>query len=180
MSAIDNQPTNTNFLSPLGFKFVIKKLPNVNYFSQAVQIPSINMNAIDTPTPLAIIPRPGDRLVYDQLSLRFRVDEKLANYLEIHNWLTGLGHPKSLTQTRDLSRASDIPKIREGSALSMVSDGTLIVLSSHKNPNVNVFFRDMFPTSLTELLFDSTSADVEYLEATATFRYLRYDVEVLA
>lgn len=179
MSVLANQPTNPNFLSPLGFKFVIKKLPNVNYFCQSVQIPTISMAVIEQSSPLLTIPRIGDRITYDSLSLRFRVDENMANYLEIHNWLTGLGHPVSLNQTRDLSRASNIPNVREGSPLSMVSDGTLIVLSSHKNPTVNIFFRDMFPTSITELTFDSTAADVEYLEATASFRYLRYDVEVL-
>lgn len=179
MSALANQPTNPNFLSPLGFKFVIKKLPNVNYFCQSVQIPTISMTVIEQSSPLLSIPRIGDRITYDQLSLKFRVDENMANYLEIHNWLTGLGHPVSLNQTRNLSRSSHIPKIREGSALSMVSDGTLIVLSSHKNPTVNVFFHDMFPTSITELTFDSTATDIEYLEATVSFRYLRYDVEVL-
>lgn len=93
MSALDNQPTNPNFLSPLGFKFVIKKLPNVNYFCQSVQIPTISMTVIEQSSPLLNIPRFGDRITYDQLSLKFRVDENMANYLEIHNWLIGLGPP---------------------------------------------------------------------------------------
>ena len=34
MAITTTEPTNKNFLSPLGFKFVIQKTPNVNYFVQ--------------------------------------------------------------------------------------------------------------------------------------------------
>ena len=108
MSAIESQPTNLNYLSPLGFRFMVKKLPNVNYFCQVVTLPNISMNVIESTTPFSTIPRVGDKLIYDPLTIRFRVDEDLKNYLEIHNWLVGLGHPQSFTQTRNLSASSDM------------------------------------------------------------------------
>lgn len=179
MSAIESQPTNLNYLSPLGFRFMVKKLPNVNYFCQVVTLPNISMNVIESTTPFSTIPRVGDKLIYDPLTIRFRVDEDLKNYLEIHNWLVGLGHPQSFTQTRNLSASSDMPKLKEGSASSFMSDGTLVVLNSHKNPSYYVFFRDIFPISLSELSFDSTQTDVDYLEASVTMRYLRYEFEAI-
>lgn len=175
MSALSNQPENINYLSPLGFRLVIQKLPNVNYFCQTVTIPSISITDISIPTPVAALPYPGGRLTYEPLNVRFRVDENLQNYIEIVNWLTGLGHPVSLDQTRALSAASAIPS-KIGSAKSYTSDGTLVILTSHKNPNYNINFRELFPISLTELTFDSTETDVNYLEATVSFRYLRYDI----
>jgi hypothetical protein len=180
MSALDNQPTNINFLGQNGFRFAIKRLPGVNYFCQAVTLPAVSMNAIETPTPLAFVPRPGDRITYDPLILRFKVDEDLRNYFEIQSWIEGLGHPESLKQTTDLSKQirNEVPMYRGvGTAMTFVSDGVLSILSSNKNLNKNVFFYDLFPISLTELTFDTTNTTLEYLEATATFRYRRYVLE---
>ena len=33
-----SQPTNLNYLSQLGFRFAVEKIPNVNYFCQAAAI----------------------------------------------------------------------------------------------------------------------------------------------
>lgn len=172
-----NQPDNLNFLSPLGYKFVIAKLPNVNYFCQTSTIPAISMQPVSQPTPFVDIPRPGGKIIFEPLTIRFKVDEDLTNYIEVVNWLVGLGHPVSFEQTRALSSQSVIPDHRDGKGASLVSDGTMVILTSHKNPNKMVRYIDMFPISLTELAFDSTDSDVTYLEATATFRYTRYTIE---
>jgi hypothetical protein len=37
----------------------------------------------------------------------------------------------------------------------------------------------MFPESISELLFTSTGSDIEYLEATVSFRYSLYTIEAL-
>jgi hypothetical protein len=178
MSTITDQPTNLNYLSPLGFKFTLRRLPMVNYFCQSVDIPAISMTPISTPTPLSALIRPGDKLVYDPLTITFRVDEDMKNYIEMVNWLEGLGHPNSLKQFRDLSASSPLATPSTiGSAMSIMSDATLTVLTSHKNPGLNAFFSDAFPTSLSALRFSSMSNDVEYLEATATFSYRKYTLE---
>ena len=178
MSAITEQPTNLNYLSPLGFKFTLRRLPTVNYFCQSVDIPAISMTQINTPTPVGTLVRPGDKIVYDPLVLTFRVDEDMKNYIEMVNWLEGLGHPTSLQQTRDLSRSSPLSTpANVGSMQTLVSDATLTVLTSHKNPGLNAFFADIFPTSLSALRFSSMANDVDYLEATATFSYRKYTLE---
>lgn len=180
MSISDNQPTNLNYLSQLGFRFSIKKLPNVNYFCQKVSLPSISLSQVEFNTPFGIIPRAGDKITYSTMPITFRVDEDFKNYIEIHDWMVGLGHPESLEQTRKLSESSPTPVRLSGSAASFVSDGTLNIQTSNRNPSINVFFYDMFPTDLTELVFDTTSPDVDYIEATATFRYRRYVIERIA
>lgn len=180
MSALDNQPNTVNFLGQNGFRFSIKRLPNVNYFCQSVSIPSVSIGAIESPTPFAFIPRPGDRITYDPLVIRFRVDQNLVNYFEIQSWIEGLGHPESLQQTTDLSKkirneASFLRPI--GSTSTFVSDGVLSILTSNKNVNKNIFFYDLFPINLTELTFDTTNTTLEYLEASVTFRYRKYVLE---
>jgi hypothetical protein len=181
MSAVDNQPSNINFLGQNGFRFAIKRLPGVNYFCQSVSIPAVSMNAIESPTPFAAVPRPGDRLSYEPLSITFKVDEDLKNYFEIQRWLEGLGHPDSLEQTKELSKNINnnlMAGMRPvGYYATFLSDATLSILTSAKNVNKNIFFLDCFPTALTELSFNSTNTTIEYLEATITFRYRKYQLE---
>jgi len=166
-----NQPNNLNFLNQFGFKFIIQRLPTVSFFCQTATIPAISNAPLTQPTPLLSAPRPGNRLVYEPLTVRFKVDEDLANYQEIQQWLVETGSPSSTEQYRNLSPdTTGIVKTKD-----IVSDAILNILTSHKNPNKNVVYRDMFPTNLSELTFDSTDSDVVFLEATATFSYLRYE-----
>ena len=181
MSAVDTQPTNLNFLGQNGFRFSIKRLPGVNYFCQGVSIPSVSINAIESPTPFSVIPRAGDRITYDPLTIKFKVDEDLRNYFEIQKWIEGLGHPDSLSQTRALSQEinrTEIGNTRKlGYYTTYVSEATLSILTSAKNINKTIFFEECFPISLTELSFESTNTTIEYLEATVTFRYRKYRLD---
>ena len=52
---------NKSFLSPVGFKFVINKLPHVSYFCTAANIPDMTLGQIDTVDNTFIkLPVPGD------------------------------------------------------------------------------------------------------------------------
>lgn len=166
MSTISNLPSNKNFLSPLGFKFGIKKTPGVNYFVQAASIPSISLGVATVPTPFVKLPIPGDHLDFGTFTITFHVDEELRNYMELYNWMIALGKPKDFTQYRAISDAS-----KPGSGEGVYSDATLTILSSAKNPMVDVHFTNIFPTELTQLNFDSRLERVDYIECTATFRY---------
>ena len=53
MATFNTQPTNTNFLSQIGAKFMIKKLPNVNYFIQNVALPSVDVGTVEIATPFS-------------------------------------------------------------------------------------------------------------------------------
>jgi len=171
MSALSNQPTNKNMLSPNGFRFVLNRTPNINYFTYSVPIPTLTLGDYDISTPFATLPYPGDKLRYEPLSIRFRVDEDLKNYLEIHNWLVSLASPESFDQSAYTSRSSSAFKNGD-----IFSDGSLIVMTSNQNPNIRIDFKDLFPVSLTELTFDASISDIQYLEATVTFRYSIYNI----
>lgn len=177
MGALDNQPENPNLLNPNGFRFIIKRLPNVVYFCQTAPIPAISIPVAPQPTAHVTIPQPGSKLIYEPLVLTFKVDENLNNYLEIHNWMVGEGHPYEFKQVADLIDSSEKFKVKPNQVSAMKSDATLIVLTSAKNASTNVFFYDMFPTSLSELKFRSNENDVDYLEATVEFKYTRYVIE---
>lgn len=164
-------PTNKNFLGQTGFRLILDRTPNVNYFSQSASLPGISLSAPEVTTPFVDYPLPGTKLQYSPFTIAFRVDEDMKNYLEIYNWLVGLGFPDNFDQYKNFEQASVNQR--------NLSDATLSILSSKYNPNLRVKFQNMFPESISELQFSTTAADIDYLEATVTFRYTLYTVESL-
>jgi hypothetical protein len=110
------QPSKFDYASPTQFKFSILKLPKVEFFCTAVNLPGITLGSDRQVGPLKDIPIPGDKLTYSDLTMSFLVDENLENYREIHGWLTGLGFPTDYKDYRDL--------MREGKDRFPTSDGT--------------------------------------------------------
>ena len=170
MSAIDNTPANKNFLSPLNFRFTIKKAPHVNFFIQKVNIPSINLKPPVAPNPMVNVPLIGDHLDYSTLEITFKVDEDLQNYLEIHDWIKALGKPV------DFVARKAIREKRSYTGDGETSDISLMVLSSTKMANYEVVFTDAHPVALSSVVFNTTDNDVNYIEASATFKYVYYDI----
>ena len=190
-NSLSRQPTKLDYASPTQFKFSIIKLPKVEYFCTAVNIPGITLGGtMSQPSPLKDIPIPGEKLTYEPLSMTFLVDENLENFQEIHGWLVGLGFPRDHNEFRDLvssgndrfpsknqSISTEIGKVKYGSPNvgGTYSDATLTILTSKNNSQLEVRFRNMFPTGLTGLSYNQQAADVDYLTATVSFEYEIYD-----
>jgi len=173
MSALERQPTNKNFLSPIGFQFILARAPTVEYFCQAVTLPSVSIPEVRQPTPMGTsIPLPGDKIEYEPFAIRFRVDENMDNYLELLGWMESLTRPTDFDQYISLTQGRRVIQTN-----NTYSDSTIMILTSNKNANLNVKMFDCFPMSLTALEFDAAVADVDYLEASATFGYRRYELE---
>ena len=164
---------NRNFLSPLGFKFALKRSPGVAFFCNEANIPSLELGIAVQPTYLKDIDRPGDKITFGDLNLRFLVDEDLVNYMEIQNWIRGLGFPESLDQFQELKDENILGPMGKSND-DIYSDGTLQILSSNLVPKFQVIFRDLFPVSLSTVTFDATDTDIEYFTADVSFKYTIY------
>jgi len=184
------QPTSLDYASPTQFKFQITKLPKVEYFCTQVNVPSLAISEVRQPTPFVDVPMPGTTLSYGSLTMTFLVDENLENFEEIHGWLRGIGFPESYGEYKDAAAAgsdrfpggdnavsTEPGKVKYGapSQGALFSDATLIVLTSKNNPIKEIRFRDLYPVSIGELQYDQQAADVQYLTASVTFNYNRYD-----
>ena len=171
-----SQIENRNFLSPVGFKFNLQRSPGVAYFCNQANIPDLTLGVTEQPNYLRPIPTPGDILQFGDLTLRFLVDEDLTNYMEIQNWLRGLGFPESLQEFDKFEKEGKnrLPKRYAQFGDQIYSDGTLQILSSNLVAKFNVNFRELFPVSLTTLEFDATDTDIEYFTADVTFKYTLY------
>jgi hypothetical protein len=190
-NAYSRQPTKFDYASPTQFKFQLTKLPKVEYFTTACNIPGISLSTALQPTPLKDIPLPGDTVEFNDLEITFLVDENLENYREIHGWMYGIGFPKDRKQYGALvsankdrfpttgkdSQTHDAGKVKYGAMPigPIFSDATLNVLTSKNTANIEVRFSDVFPTALSGLNFDQQADDVNYLSATVTFKYKIYE-----
>ena len=178
MSALQNQPTNLSYLSPLSFRLVLDRTPKVNYFLTGAEVPAVTLGEFDEETPLAALPYPGDKLRYDPLTINFNVDEDIRNYEELYSWLQGLGFPEDFQQYRNL-RDDPNRTTSFGQDANIYSDGSLILMTAAQNPNLNIKFKNMFPISLSAITLNTTDGDVNYVQATASFRYSTYSIELI-
>jgi len=160
--------TNKNMLSPVGFQLNIQRLPTLNFFVQSVTLPGITATTLDQQTPLRLVPTPGDKIEYSELEVIFKVDEDMKNYIEVFEWIRSLGFPDENEQY------SQLEDQEAGSGAGIYSDATLTVLTSAMNPNIRIQIDDLFPTSLSSIEMSAVNPDIEYIEATASFRFLRY------
>ena len=168
---------NRNFLSPVGFKFGLQRAPGVAFFCNEANIPNITLGEAVQPTYLKDIPVPGDKIQFGDLSLRFLVDEDLTNFMEIQNWIRGLGFPESLAEFEELEEKGTLADALgqfKKSGDDIYSDGTLQILSSNLVRKFHVKFSDLWPYSLTTMTFDATDTDIQYFTADVSFKYTIY------
>ena len=176
--SIYQEVSNRNFLSVVGFKFLLNRCPKVDFYCNTANIPEVTLGTAVQSTYLKDIPLPGDKLMYGDLNLTFMVDEDMENYLQLYQWLTSLGFPESLNQFNELKDTDRLlpEQPQPGDFFNERSDATLMILNSDYNPSVKIKFKDVFPVSLSAVPFDATAETQQYYTATASFRYTIFDV----
>ena len=158
------QPNEINQLNVVSFETNFTRLPNVNFFCQRINIPSIGLGLASQATPFSDIPVLGDKLIFEQLTLNFIVSEDLSNYLEIYNWLISIGFPENDTQFNlNNSNVDPIENLR--------SDMNIIINTNKSNPNYNITFKDTFPVSLGSIELDAAATSLEPIILDVSFAY---------
>ena len=171
---------NRNFLSPVGFRFVVNRLRGVDFYCQSASVPAMAINSADTPTRFNNIPQPGDELQYEDLTIKFLIDENMKNYYQVHDWMRELATPVSSREFQYQrgslnSQNKRIDESGNGKDNQWRSDCSLFILSSNYQPVSEFVFRDAWPNSLTTLTFDSSVSDIQYFTAQCTLKYNYFD-----
>lgn len=157
-----------NFLSPTGFRFLINRLPHVEFFVQAANIPGISMGVTEVVNPFKPTYRHGDKLQFDEFVISVRVDQEMKSYTEIFDWMYGLTSPDNFDSYQNLLDG-------EGA----YSDATLTVLNNKQNPAINVKFKNIFPISLGQISMNTTDGDIDYVMTDITFKTDGWTFETL-
>lgn len=177
-----SNPSELDYLRPTGFRFQIHNIPNVSFFCQAANLPQMSIGTPEFETPLSTLPFPGEKLRFGELVIRFLVQEDMANYKELYNWLVGLGSPEDHSQFTNFveKQSYRFPNnARRAKESGQFSDADLFVLDSNNNPNLRISFTDCFPISLEGLDFDISAGDQNYFVGVAAFRYRLFKIETV-
>jgi hypothetical protein len=184
VNSISNPVQIYNYLRPNGFRLTLKDLPDVSFTCQSVNLPGISLGVAVQPNPFIDIPRIGDKLTFEQFSIKFLIAEDMSNFLELYEWIVALGFPNDYSEYKSFTgeRLERFPfyKDKHGAIDALgYSDGILTILDSNNNPKTNIIFKDLFPISIESNIFDVMSIDVQFLTASASFKYRSFDIEVL-
>ena len=164
-------PSNIDYASPTQFRFQIARLPNVEYFVVAANVPQISHTGeAEVNTPFKTFYNGADILDYDDLIVKFMVNESLENWEEIYNWVRGIAFPDTRGEFASMITES------EQEPQTMFSEATLTILSNKNNPILQILYKNVYPTTLTGLEYDTQQTDVVSLSATATFKFT--DIEL--
>ena len=157
----NEQPTNRNFLNPIGYLLKLEKFEGVDFFCQTANVPDVSMPTTEVASPFRNLPIiPGGGVTFGDFSVRFIVDEDLVNYNAVHKWIRDVGNADQMART---TPEKDI-----------LTNGQLHIVTSQYNPAFIVEFLDIFPVSLSGLQFDATITDVEYITAEVTFKHQQF------
>ena len=155
------QPSNRNFLNPIGYLLKLEKFEGVDFFCQTANVPDITMPTTEVASQFRNLPIiPGGGVTFGDFVVSFIVDEDLKNYNSIASWIRDNGNADQMQRTT----AKD----------DILTNAQLQIVTSQYNPAFTVDFRNIFPVSLTGLQFDATVSDVEYITATATFKHQQF------
>lgn len=183
---LSRQPDNIDFARPTQFRFDLLKIPNTQYHITEANLPGIAFggDAIMN-TRYTSMPFMGDTLDFSPMELTFIVQENLQNWREIYDWMIGIGFPKSPQQFEDAVNEATSESYKEpthGKTVNpnvLTSDATLTVLTNKNNPVIQVDFKNMYPTSLSGLSFNTQDTDATPLTATITMNYDFYEIRTL-
>ena len=149
-----------NTLSTNAFTFNLLRMPETTFRCTSAEVPSISVPAPDANSAASNQWFPGSATEFDEMSVKFIVDENLLNYEEIYHWIT----QQRFAKAGEWQSKSDKDTL-------LVSDGFLTTLTNNSNPNRVFYFRDMFPVALGSLSFDTENPTQATCFVTFRFSY---------
>ena len=144
MATIDSlrrQPDTFDYAQSSQFLVTLGNFPLSQYFCTTLTLPGVSVGRADIGTSLANIPMVGDLMTFEDFTMTFMVDETLANYREIFNWLVNIGAPSNHTQFNKLSRVDGVDMTGDRNLYSEIQ---ISILSNKNNPVVRTTLHDAF------------------------------------
>tara|TARA_R100000005_G_C4909079_1_gene147599 strand:+ start:25 stop:567 length:543 start_codon:yes stop_codon:yes gene_type:complete len=158
------QPDTDNYLKSNNYKFTIVRCPMIEYFTQSVNLPGINLGHTELPTRYATpVKLPNNLADHGELNIRMIVDEKLKNYVEMYEWI------KESTPLREVGIDPS----------NYFSTANLLILNSGFKPVVDIEFSNIYPTRLGDIPFTSSQTMTEPVVIDLTLSYSGYIVKDL-
>lgn len=172
MVATTRLPSNTNYLQPTKYVLQFDRIGSVQYFCQTINIPGMSLGQASFSNPMIDIPIAGNKLTYNPLNIEFAISEDLDSWNQLQLWLRSIASPSSIAERNQLTALQNNYKT---SKLTSYSDATLTVLSALNNPILRVQFYNTFPTSLSDIFFDTKDSADTIITGNASFSFEYFD-----
>lgn len=169
----DTNICDTNLLQSAKFIFSIPRLPAMQFFCQAVNIPGVNSQSAVQLTPFRDMGVPGDKMEYEDLNVTFLVDEKLMSWANIYYWIKGYTQAESFQDYENLDKLSKYSNY-DYINTPQYADAILTVLGADDKATMKIHFVDLFPVYLSSIQLDVRSDSSVTITSNATFRFKRY------
>lgn len=185
MTALTRNPNNVDLLQSTKFRITFDRLPGMTYFCQTANLPGVSLTEVPKPTPFADMYLPGEKLMYDTLNITFLVDEDLRAWTQIHDWMRGITFPLDFEEYFELQRQNAITSLGQKLVISgnnvsyggQYTEAIMTIFTNKNNPNFRVKFVDLFPVSLSTIIFNTGDSADNVVTADATFRFTYYNYE---
>jgi len=171
---------NKSLLGKNNFRLLIDKVPNTEFFVKTVNIPGLQFTETILAAGIGLDAFfPGDKITFEPLTVGFLVDEDLANFKEIFDWMDQIvpvSDPKDYANYVGSVQTATGTQSAIDNDMNQYSDITLVTNTNKNIPNRYFRFHDAFPISLSGIELES-GADGETVIATVEFRFTYYDIE---
>lgn len=151
---------NANLFKPTNFKVLLKKeLEVVELQATEFSIPSVTLSDLEVPYVAQVQKRPGDNLEYENLKLKFLLDEELETLVNLYSTLILTKNP----QTGVIS-----------SPANTYFTTSLFLTSNKNNSRVVIDFYDCWVKSIGSIDLQSTSPNDDPIEVDLEISYVYY------
>tara|TARA_X000001382_G_scaffold53946_1_gene36793 strand:+ start:127 stop:651 length:525 start_codon:yes stop_codon:yes gene_type:complete len=171
MAVTESSLSQRNFLQPNGYQLTVyrKRFQNLEFFAQRVSHPTITMNPSLVPFKRTDTKFVGDTLEFGELNVEVLLDEQMAVYTEIQNWMESIVNTKVSTPSEGatglgVATTQDLPEY----------DIRLSILNSNNNVAKTVLYKSCFPISLGTVEFAASVGAIEYVVLPVTFAYTTF------
>ena len=164
-----------SYVAPQNFYAVAENLPGVVFNLQGLTIP--NLTGGEVPLANRLNPSraflPGNGVDYAALDFTFLIDKDFNNYRSMVEWIKGINHPENHEQYSEYTNIAD----QAGSTgwNKVTANITVFGCDDGNNPLVHWNFVDCFPISVDGPTYDASSANIDYITSSASFRYLYFE-----
>jgi len=158
--------TNKNYMQPTQFNITIsrKNYPNLSFFAQGVEHPSMSSAAVTLPYSRTDVYIPGDKMEFGQLGVTALIDEDMFSYKEIYDWIQS-------NATTNFVSATDATDATPAS----VADITVNILNSMNNKTKEIRYYNAFPIDISGISFASTTEE-QFLTFDITFQFDQFEL----
>jgi hypothetical protein len=172
MTALNRTPQNTNLLQASKFLLTFDRIPNSQYFCQSANVPGLSIGQASINSPLLDYFAPGNKITYNPFNITFLVNGDAQSWKDLHDWFRSIASPESFDER---NRLSNIQSNRKN--LKSYSDATLTLLSNLNNPILRIYFYNMFPITLSDIMLDTKMSADDVLTSDASFMFEYFNIE---